>query len=101
MVNVNKVDYIKIQLLENRDVSYLSDFDKFIAGVEYNEKTHKFMYGDIKYKSALDIVKDLYAKVKVFYKVLDDNNKEAYYNEILLTISELMFRLRVDLGVNQ
>jgi hypothetical protein len=100
MINVNKVDYIKIQLLENRDVSYLSDFDKFIAGIEYNEKTHKFMYGDIKYKNALDIINELDIKIKAFYKVLDDNNKEVVYNEILLTIAELMFRLRVDLGVN-
>jgi len=99
MINVNKVDYIKVQLLENKDVSYLSDFDKYIAGIEYNEKSHRFTYGDIKYKNALDIVKDLYIKVKAFYKVMDDNNKEIYFNEILLNIAELMFRLRIDLGL--
>jgi len=99
MVNVNKVDYIKVQIVENRDVSYLSDFDKYIAGIEYNEKTHRFTYGDIKYISFLDIVKDLYVKINAFYKVIDDNNKEIYFNEILLSVAKLMFRLRLDLGI--
>jgi len=101
MINVSKVDYVKIQILENKDVSYLSDFDRYIAGVEYNEKTHRFTYGDIKDISGLDITKDLYTKIKAFYRTIDNNNKQSIYNEILLTISELIFRLRIDLGVNQ
>jgi len=99
MINANKVDYIKVQILENKDISDLIDFDKYIASVEFNEKTYKFLYGNIKYKSALDIINELDIKVKSFYKVLDNDNKESYYNEILLTISELIFRLRLDFGL--
>jgi hypothetical protein len=101
MINANKVDYVKVQILENKDVNNFIDFDKYIASIEFNEKTAKFLYGDIEYKSASDIVRDLYIKTKVFYKTLDKDNREVIYNEILLSIAELMFRLRVDLGVNQ
>jgi hypothetical protein len=99
VINVNKVDYIKVQIVENRDTSYLSDYDKYISSVEFNQKTHRFTYGDIKYKNALDIINELDIKVKAFYNVLDNDNREVYYNEILLAIAELMFRLRIDLGV--
>ena len=99
MINANKVDYIKVQILENKDVNSFIDFDKYIASIEFNEKTAKFLYGDIEYKSASDIVRDLYIKTKVFYKTLDKDNREVIYNEILLSIAELMFRLRVDLGL--
>ena len=99
MINANKVDYIKVQILENKDISDLIDFDKYIASIEYNEKTYKFLYGGIKYKSASDIINELDIKVKSFYKVLDNDNKEVVYNEILLSIAELMFRLRLDLGL--
>ena len=99
MINANKVDYIKVQILENKDVNNFIGFDKYIAGIEYNEKSHRFTYGDIKYKNALDIINELDIKVKAFYNVLDNDNREVIYNEILLSIAELMFRLRVDLGL--
>ena len=101
MSTVNKVDYIKVQTLDYSGTNLLSDYNKFTAGVEYNEKSFSFMYGNIKDINGLDIIKDLYVKTRAFYKALDNGNKESIYNEILLTIAELIFRLRVDLGVNQ
>jgi len=101
MVLVSKIDYIKVNTLKNMDINYLSDYDKYTAGVEFNEKSFSFMYSNVKDISALDIIKDLHIKVNAFYKVLNNDNKEIYFNEILLSIAELIFKLRVDLGLNQ
>jgi hypothetical protein len=99
MVMVNKVDYIKVNTLENKDINFLSDYDRFTAGVEYNEKSFSFFYSNVKDISGLDITKDLFIKVKAFYKTLNKDNKQNIYNEILLTMAELIFKLRIDLGV--
>jgi len=101
MITQQKIDYLKVQTAEFSDINYLSDYDKYIAGVEFNEKSFKFNYGDIKYKNANDIIKDLDIKVNALYRYIDKDNKQNAYNEILLTIAELIFRLRVDLGLNQ
>jgi len=101
MVVVKKVDYVKVQTLENMDTSFLSDYDKFTANVEYNEKGFSFFYNNIKDITGLDITKDIYVKIKAFYKTLDKDNKQYIFNEIMLNIAELIFRLRVDLGVEK
>jgi hypothetical protein len=99
MISAQKMDYLKVQTLEYSEINYLSDYDKYIAGIEYNEKSFKFNYGDIKYKSANDIVNDLEIKVNALYKYINADYKENAFNDILLTIAELIFRLRIDLGV--
>jgi len=101
MINNKKIDYIKVETLEFSDINYLSDFDRYTAGVEYNEKSFSFMYSNIRDINALDIIKGLYIKTKAFYKTLDNDNKQNAFNEILLSIAELIFRLRVDLGVDK
>ena len=101
MVVVNKVDYIRVKTLENTDISYLSDYDRYNAGVEFNGKTFSFLYSNVKDISGLEITKDLYIKIKAFYKTLDKDNKQYIFNEIMLNIAELIFRLRVDLGVEK
>ena len=96
---VKKIDYIKVETLEFTDTNFLSDYDKFTANIEYNEKSFSFFYNNVKDIGGLDITKDLYVKIKAFYKALDNDNKQNIYNEILLSIAELIFRLRIDLGV--
>ena len=101
MVIVVKSDYVNVKVINEIDKTLCADCDKYSADIEYNNK-HYLLYGyNLSGKSANDIVKDLYVKVNALYRYIDNDNKQNAYNEILLTIAELIFRLRIDLGVNQ
>jgi len=101
MVIVVKSDYVNVKVINEIDKTLCADCDKYSADIEYNNK-HYSLYGyNLSGKSANDIVKDLYVKVNALYRYIDNDNKQNAYNEILLTIAELIFRLRIDLGVNQ
>jgi len=99
MVVIEKEDFIKVKTAKESDILIFVDYDKYSANVNYNGNTYSFYGYQINNINALDITKDLYTKIKAFYRTIDNNNKQSIYNEILLTISELIFRLRVDLGV--
>ena len=101
MVVVSKVDYIKVKVLNDTEKTFCYNCDKYQADIEYNGNNYYFYDYNISDKSASDIVKDLYVKVNALYRVLNSDNKEIYFNEVLLTIAELIFRLRRDIGVNQ
>jgi len=96
-----KEDIIKVKTFKEKDVLICGNCDKYNAVVDYNGNTHTFADYQINDKNANDIVKDLYVKVNALYRVLNSDNKEIYFNEVLLTIAELIFRLRRDIGVNQ
>jgi len=101
MVVIEKEDILKIKVLNDLDKTICFNCDKYSAIVDYNNK-HYTVYGyQVNDKSASDMVKDLYIKVNALYKVINRDNKEVYFNEILLTVAELIFRIRIDLGVNQ
>jgi len=99
MAVISKVDYLKIKTLNENEPTFCADCDKYQADIDYNGN-HYSLYGyQINGKSANDILKDLDVKVNAFYRTINSNNKEIYFDEILLTIAELIFRLRIDLGV--
>jgi len=101
MVVVSKVDYLRVKTVNEPEPTFCVDCDKYQGYVEYNGNNHSFFGYQVNGKSASDIVKDLDIKVSALYKVINDNDKEIYFNEILLTISELIFKIRTDLGVKQ
>jgi hypothetical protein len=99
MVVIVKTDYIKVKTLNETEKTFCSDCDKFQSDIEYNGNHYSFYGYQIYDKSVSEIISDLDIKIKAFYKVINKDNKQNIYNEILLSIAELMFKLRVDLGV--
>ena len=96
-----KEDFIKIKTVNETDILTFIDYKKYHADIEYNGNTYSLYGYQIDDKNAIDIVKDLGVKVDSFYRVINKDNKEVYFNEILLSIAELIFRLRIDLGVKK
>jgi len=96
---ISKTDYIRVKTLNEPEPTFCTDCNRYQADIDYNGNHYSFYGYQINGKNAKDIVKDLYVKVDSFYRAINDNNKEIYFDEILLTIAELIFRIRVDLGV--
>jgi hypothetical protein len=101
MTIAEKIDYLKVKTVNDNDILAFVDFDKYHADIEYNSNNYSLYGHQIDDKNAIDIVKDLGVKVDSFYRVINKDNKEVYFNEILLSIAELIFRLRIDLGVKK
>ena len=96
MVVVIKSDYVNVKVINEIDKTLCVDCDKYTAEIDYNNKHYSFYGYQINGKSANDILKDLDIKVNALYRYIDNDNKQNAYNEILLTIAELIFRLRID-----
>ena len=98
---ISKVDYVRVKTLNEVEQTFCSDCSKYQADIEYNGNHYSILGYQISDKSALDIAKDLQIKISALYKAINDNNKEIYFDEILLSIAELIFKIRTDLGVKQ
>ena len=99
MVVISKIDYVKVKTLNETETTFCVGCNKYQSDIEYNGNHYSILGYQIDNKSALDIVKDLEIKISAFYKTINDNNKEIYFDEILLSIAELIFKIRTDLGV--
>ena len=99
MAVISKVDYVRVKTLNEPEPTFCVNCDKYQSDIEYNGNHYSILGYQISDKSALDITKDLEIKISALYKVINNNNKEIYFDEILLTIAELIFKIRTDLGV--